>query len=436
MAAPTSAEARALVVSHEVVTKVEWKRWYDPDTDYQPLQELPGLVVTGGAAQMDRWSFVRRTGNLTVGGREAIVRQDWTGPLSPHNRYRLWRGVKIGGWEKLWLLGTFMLTGFKPGPFGELSLELADEMKMVELDDLPAPLGLPADVPVADALRWLLTDTTTWGDYAGTHNGYTDEGPLAPQTWAAMTPVPTFTDPRNGDPTKDPPAWVTTGPLNTTGTMADLLGEVAELSGSRSSAVDTLMAVTDTAVYVDEYGVLRVAKRPATIDAGTWDPAAIIAGGHLTWTFDVGDGGSVIEQTPEWTIEDTINETVITSADYARRAQVTTGPMSPNQLGMTLRYMEDVSSEPFSEQRPQLLAYANRVAAEQLGAARPISVSSLVLPFLKPDDYVLVPSFVGTVRGDDEMVIVDSVSIPLDHAAEMTMTTRKLDLDNAPDGVL
>ena len=433
---PTLVEAAALLASHEVLTRVEWKKWYATDATYQPLQALPDLVVTGGSVAMDRWALVRRTGNLTVGGRDAIVRGDWSGPISPHNRYRLWRGVKSGSVEKEWLLGTFMLTGFKPGRDSELSLELADEMKMVELDGLPAPLGLSATVPVSHALRWLLTDASTWGDYPATHNGYTDTGPTAWQVFGNLTPVPTFTDPRTGAATKNPPLWVVDGPLDTTGTMGDLMGEAAELSGSRASAVDTLMAVTDTAAYVNEYGAVEVAKRPATIDASSWSPATIEAGGYCTWVFDVGDGGSIIEQTPEWTIEDTINETVITSADYARRAQVTTGPVSAAELGMTLRYTEDASSQPFSAQRKQLLAYANRVASETLGAARPMSVSSLVLPFLKPDDYVKVPSYVGGVRGADEMVIVDSLTIPLGHADQMTLTTRKLDLTNAPTGVL
>jgi hypothetical protein len=424
------AYANAIASSHEVYIDVEWRPWYAPADEWQPLQDLPGLVVVAGTVNMTRSSLVTRGGSLRLGGWGAVPRADFSGPVSPKNRYRLWRGVRSGGTVHKTLLGTFVASGIRPVRTAtgvEVQIDLADEMKLVDLDPLPASLGLAGEVTVKQALRWLLTDLT--GYSAAANGGLAEYGEANDSgVYVVKTPRPTFEAIGTG-PSKPTPNWITTGPYAVEDEAATLL-EDTTFDGSRTSAIESLMDTANVSVFLDEYGEPQVIRRVVNVDSAQWNKDTLET--WAAWTFRAGDGGTLTERAPEWSLDSVVNKTHIVSGDFASRKEVTTGPLTPDELGMVLTYFEDVSSEPFSEDLSALRKYADRTSRERLGAARTMRVSSMVVPWVKPGSIVRVADLGPYATEGYELLIVDDVDIPLDYSGAMSMTLRTLDIENFP----
>lgn len=417
----------ALVAAHTVHTYVEYRPWWD--TVWRPLETLPTVVVAAGSATATRSSLVRRTGSLSLSGQGCLPTADLTGPVSPRNRYRLWRGVSYpDGTNEDILLGTFMPTRWAPtidssGP--TVSLDLADEMKRVALDPLPAPLNVSALCRVDDLLRWLLTDLAGWS--AAVSNGlvsYVDRDASGGLTGAL---VPTFTDPRTGSPQKPSPAWETTGPLAVEDPDV-LLGTDSTFEGDRLAAVEAVANAANVAVYLNTEGNPVVTRRVVDVDTSVWTDATLAP--YVAWSFDGGDGGSLLSIAHEWSLDAMTNEVVLASGDWGKRYTVTSGPLAVSSLGMSLRYVEDASSQPFGDSPTLLNKYGRRVSREHLGAARKRSLASLVVPFLAPDDFVLAADYDTAGQTGSTLLVVDDITIPLDAAAGMDLATSSLDLED------
>jgi hypothetical protein len=306
-------------------------------------------------------------------------------------------------------------------------MDLADEMAQVGYDPLRATYSVADTAKVADVLRFLLTDLTGWSQAAAASlvawAEYGEDG----ETFS-NTITPTFTDPRTNTPTKTAPLWRTTGPYaveNATITMqAD-----TDFTGSRLSVVEALGNVANATVYLNNLGQPEVVRSAYDTGAGAWTPTQIITGGQVSWVFDGGDGGSLLDVTHEWSMDDLINQTIITAADFAATRTVTTGPLTPQSVGMFVRYVEDASGEPFSNNVTALKAFASRVAHERLGASRKRSLTGLVIPFLQAGDFIQVANYGADDIDPHTLLVADEVTIPLLGTDTMSVTATSLDLE-------
>jgi hypothetical protein len=419
--------------SHTPTTRLEVKRWDEPDSAYATLNVAsPELVLYDGSVTHSRSNPIRRDATLNFAGSQCLPSPDWSGPISPHNRYRIWKGARMADGSMLeYLQGTFMVTDINPareqgGPVVELSL--ADEMKLVELDTLAAPLGVAQGVRLTSLIRWLLTGSGGFENAAqGGNVEYQEYDENGEPSRSVL--LPTFVHPITEVGYKDSPVIVTEGPSAVNDPEA-VLGEDSTFTGSRVGALDTISADGNLVVHLDKYGQVQVSKSLVDYDATAYSHQDLVDLDYVQWTFDAGRYGTMIDRKPGWNIDNIANKVRLVSGDFGYDEKITTGPLSPAELGVHLPYFEDLSGESFGDSLPKLKKHARRIAREKLGAARQVTFSAVPLPFLTAEQWVASDRFTG----DDtyELLLIDEVTMPLSNTDAMTVTASKVDVDNFP----
>jgi hypothetical protein len=422
---------RALVASHTPASHVEYKHWWEADSAYRPLEDLPEIIVESGSVTTTRQSNIRTTGTLDLGGWGCLPVSDMSGPVSMQNRYRVRRGVQYpDGTVEDFVLGTFIARRIVPklSPGGPtVSIDLADEMTQVSYDPLRATFAVTDTAKVSDVLRYLLTDTNGWEQHAGQGLvGWAEYGEDGEVVSSRITP--TFHDPRTDMATKTSPAWRTTGPYAVEDVNVTVRTDT-DFTGSRLAVVEALGNLANASIYLNNLGQIEVTRSAYDTGSKAWTPAEIIAGGQVAWTFDGADGGSLLDVTHEWSMDDLINQTIVTAADYAATRTVTAGPLTPQALGMFIRYVEDASGEPFSADLTAMSAFASRVAHERLGASRKRSLTGLVIPFLQAGDFIEVANYGEDANQAHTLLVADEVTIPLNGTDTMAVTAATLDVE-------
>lgn len=379
-----SDEFKALTVRGAVVlSKVEYQL-----VDGGPWLELlePGVRALEDAyIDLTEQSWVRRTGSMTIGGRDALF-DSWTHPCSPLNRFRLYRGVRLSRGQVEWLrLGTFVVTDFaRKRPLGRTSLDLADFMWALDQDQLPLPIETAEDAPILPYIRRLITDAEA--DLPGVIDArITPAFPGASiivrdgvDTAKLMPEAPVFTD------------------------------------GSRGEAIDYLARLLGATVHADVDGNFVI--EPSLVTETTVTPV---------FRFKAGDGGTYSEIEQGGGFGDFANAVSIQNGDFVVESTITSGPLRLRS-GFTHRYVEDVSTQSWDEDATS--QYAQRVIAEKLGLAETVRATILPLPWLEPGDPVEVQDVDGIVTSH-YLSTIDG--LPLGAIGTCTVETRTLRLTSS-----
>jgi hypothetical protein len=331
------------------------------------------LTLTDGSVTSVRDGRVRRTATLVFGGTGAIPVDTLTHPISPLNRYRVYRGAKdYRGTEDFVCLGTFdprALTVDRPS--GTVTMELSDFGQRIDDDALQVGVEVDDTVKCLDVIKRLLISTDAQLP-----------GVIDP---AILPTLPGFT--LTVGPGVDPAMLMPEGVIFDVG------------ASSRGDSVDQVASFLDSSVVFDELGGLTIVRRMVTIT-----PAPT-----PTYIFKPGGAGvgNYTELSSGWSFDGFANDVSITNGDFVVSQLITQGPFTPAAFGRSVRYSEDVSDQGYDE--AATADYAARIAAEHLGLARQVTGTCVVVPWLVGGDVVQI----NYPTGSPIVGMLDSFTVPL-----------------------
>lgn len=349
----------------------------DPSTGNQLL---PGLRLDGGSVTIDRTAAIRRTCQCSVVVDTGVVPGDASDPLAPFgNQVQLFRGMIVpasgivAAATELAPLGVFRLqtTGVQDNEDGTLTIQFtgSDKSRKFARNKFTNQYFVAAGTNYITAILALIA---------------------------------------NRDPTSVVNCSVTTTELTPQMTL--------DIGADPWDALTNMCAAIGVEAFYDVNGAVTVQSVP--------DPTV----NPVVFSFIEGQAGNTMTDVGrEFDDEPGFNGVTMSGESSSLSAPVfatvwDTDPDSPTYYLGKYGQVPDNQSSPYVGTIAQAVAFGTAYMLKNLGVTSQVTFSAIPNPALDADDIVY---FQRTRSGISDVVVVESLTIPLDASSKMTGTCAK-----------